>query len=108
MQLNFQCLLYEKHNEKYCVAYIRGVAAGEGGIGKEKDKLRMVHIGGTKEEDKDFYSKCLKKLGITKLRIEICGLKNFIKLKNMDIFKYIPYRKRNFLKALKKLNKFNL
>ena len=97
-------------NRKYCAAYIRGVAAGEGGIGKRKDKLRIVHIGGTDEENKIFYSKCLKKIGITsiqnyKLRIEICRLENFITLRNCDIFKYIPYRKKKFLNALEKLEK---
>ena len=89
---------------------MRGVVAGEGGIGKRKDKLRIVHIGSMDEENKTFYSECLKKMRITsmqryKLRIEICGLENFILLRNFDIFKYIPYRKENFLIALSNLEK---
>ena len=89
---------------------MRGVVAGEGGIGKRKEKLRIVHIGGTDEENKIFYSKCLKKIGITsiqnyKLRIEICRLENFITLRNCDIFKYIPYRRKKFLNALENLEK---
>jgi len=95
-------------NRKFCAAYMRGVAAGEGGIGKREDKLRIIHIGSTDEENKVFYIKCLKKMGITsintyKLRIEICGLENFVMLRNFDIFKYIPYRKKKFLDALKNL-----
>lgn len=93
---------------EYSKAYIRGVAAGEGGIGKRGDKLRIVHMGSTDEENKIFYTKCLKKAGITsiqkyKLRLEVCGLRNFITLRDLDIFKYIPYRKEKFLDALKNL-----
>jgi hypothetical protein len=98
-------------NKKYCAAYLRGVAAGEGGIGKTaENKLRIVHIGSMNEENKTFYSQCLKKIGITsiqryKLRIEICGLTNFLILKKIDIFKYIPYRKEKFIIALNNLEK---
>lgn len=95
-------------NKEYSTAYMRGVVAGEGGIGKRGDKLRMVHIGSTDEENKTFYAKCLKNMGITsiqtyKLRVEICGLKNFIILRNVDIFRYIPYRKEKFIVALRNL-----
>jgi len=98
-------------NKEYCEAYLRGVAAGEGGIGKTtENKLRIVHIGSMDEENKTFYSQCLEKIRITsiqryKLRIEICGLTNFLVLKKLDIFKYIPYRKEKFLNALNKLEK---
>ncbi|MCX6750294.1 MAG: LAGLIDADG family homing endonuclease [Candidatus Pacearchaeota archaeon] len=98
-------------NKGYCAAYLRGVAAGEGGIGKtSENKLRMVHIGSTNEENKTFYSQCLKKIGITsiqryKLRIETCGLTNFLILNSIDIFKYIPYRKENFLITLANLQR---
>jgi hypothetical protein len=97
-------------DKEFCEAYIRGVAAGEGGIGKRKDKLRIVHIGSTDEENKTFYARCLKNMGITsiqiyKLRIEICGLKNFIILNDFDIFRYIPHRKKKFLEALENLEK---
>ncbi len=97
-------------NSDYCKAYLRGVAAGEGGIGKRGEKLRMVHIGSTDEKNKIFYSECLKKVGITsiqkyKLRIEICGLDNFKILQGFDIFKYIPYRKEKFSGALYNLKK---
>lgn len=102
-------------NRDYCCAYMRGLAAAEGGIGKRKgeNKLRMIHIGGTNEEDKIFYLKVLSKLGITsmqkyKLRIEVYGLKNFIKLYKINIFKHHPSRRKNFLSALKNLNKSNL
>jgi hypothetical protein len=79
-------------------------------IGKRKDKLRIVHIGGTNDEDKIFYIQCLSKLGIDsiqkyKLRIEICGLNNFLKLQKLDIFKYNPIRKKNFLNSLINLQK---
>lgn len=96
-------------NKKYCAAYLRGVAAGEGGIGKTaENKLRIVHIGSMNEENKIFYSQCLKKIGVTsiqryKLRIEVCGLTNFLILNSIDIFKYIPYRKEKFLISLANL-----
>jgi len=97
-------------DKESCAAYIRGVAAGEGGIGKRGDKLRIVHIGSMDEENKIFYSKCLEKININsiqnyKLRIEVCGLRNFIILRDINIFKYIPYRKEKFIKALKNLER---
>lgn len=95
-------------NKQYCRAYIRGLVAGEGGIGKRDNKLRIVHIGGMNDQDKIFYSKCLSKLGITsiqkyKLRIEICGLKNFLILEKLDLFRYHPRRKKAFIRALTNL-----
>ena len=98
------------NDKKSCEAYIRGVAAGEGGIGKRGNKIRIVHIGSMDDENKIFYSKCLKKIGINsiqnyKLRIEVCGLKNFMILREIDIFKYIPYRKEKFIMALKNLER---
>ena len=92
-----------------CCIYA-GITAGEGGIGTTRDKLRIVHIGSTDEKNKIFYSKCLKKMGITsiqtyKSRIEMCGLENFITLRNYDIFRYIPYRQEKFLNALENLER---
>ncbi len=97
-------------NYGYCAAYIRGIVAAEGGIGKREGKLRMVHIGGMDGSLKDFYKKCVIKLGIDsvqtyKLRIEIYGLKNFLKLEAMDIFKYQERRKKDFNISLGLLKK---
>ena len=97
-------------NYGYCAAYIRGIVAAEGGIGKREGKLRMVHIGGMDGSLKDFYKKCVNKLGIDsvqtyKLRIEIYGLKNFLKLEAMDIFKYQERRKKDFNISLGLLKK---
>lgn len=97
-------------DELFCGSYLRGVAAAEGGIGRRKNKLRMFHIGGIRDKDKDFYTKCLEKIGIAnikkyRLRIEICGLNNFKKLEKINILKYHPKRKKNFQKALINLEK---
>ncbi|MFH1326959.1 MAG: hypothetical protein ABIH59_02430 [archaeon] len=51
-------------DKKFCEFYLRGLASGEGGIGKRGTKLRIVHIGGIKDEDKEFYSKCVSNLGL--------------------------------------------
>ncbi len=98
------------NNTNLAAAYLRGVAAAEGGIGKRGEKIRIFHIGGIKKEDRDFYSKCLEKIGITsiqdyKLRVEVCGLENFKKLKEIDILKYHPRRKSDFLISLENLEK---
>lgn len=92
-------------NYDYCVSYIRGIAAAEGGIGKRDKKLRIVHIGSMDNSLKSFYKKCLIKIGIDsiqtyKLRIEICGLRNFLKLNEINIFMYHPRRNKEFEKAL--------
>lgn len=95
-------------NKNFCEAYLRGVSAAEGGIGKRNAKLRMFHIGGIQDRDKDFYIKCLEIIGITKikkykLRVEICGLNNFKKLESINLLKYHPKRKIAFQKALSEL-----
>lgn len=97
-------------NTKFCEAYLRGISAAEGGIGKRGKKLRIFHIGGVKDKDKEFYIKCLKRIGITsvqkyKLRVEICGLDNFLRLKTIDILKYHPKRKKSFLDSLNELER---
>lgn len=97
-------------NKYYTEAYLRGLAAAEGGVGKvynrKTEGLRIVFISSMSKGDKRFYIKCLKKLGITSyntypLRIEIYGKANFLKLYKFNLFKYNPERKINFIKYLK-------
>ena len=98
-------------HKNYTTAYLRGLSAAEGGIGKvynrKTEGLRLVFISSMNKKDKLFYMKCLKNINITSyneypLRVEIYGKNNFLKLYNFDLFKYHPERKRNFIKHLKK------
>jgi hypothetical protein len=92
-------------DKRSIIPYIRGLVAAEGGIGKNKSgTLRFIGIGGTKREDREFYSRCLKKLGIDSignynLRIEIYGKKNLKKFKELKLFDLHPERKKGFNKA---------
>lgn len=97
-------------NKKHCEAYLRGLAAAEGGIIKRKNKLRMVQFGGVNKKDKDFYTKCLYKIGINTVkeypnRVETYSLINFILLKKINIFKLHPRRNKHFLNSLTNLQK---
>ncbi len=97
-------------NNVYTESYLRGLAAAEGGVGKvykrKTEGLRIVFISSTNHKDKLFYMQCLRKLGINSygeypLRVEIYSKSNFLKLYNIDLFKYHPERKKNFIKYFK-------
>ena len=97
-------------NKDYCDGYLRGLAAAEGSVIKRRNKLRMVQICGTDKIEKEFYKKCLLKIGITGIReynnrVEMYGLSNFFILKKMNLFKIHPLRRKKFLESLDVLEK---
>lgn len=101
-------------NKNYTISYLRGLIAGEGGIGKDKkNRLRVIGIGGTVSEDKRFYMRCLDKINISSfkeypLRVEIYHKLNFLRFYKLNLFGLHPQRKQGFIEALTKLKNINL
>lgn len=96
-------------NKTCAIHYLRGLIAGEGGVGLSKSKkIRFVQIGVTKSKNRKFYLRVLKFLKIKNYKvysekIEIYSLKNFKLLNSWKVFQLNPPRNLIFQKSFNNL-----
>lgn len=85
--------------------YLQGLFAGEASVHLTKSgSINDVNVGAMPLEEKQFYTECLKVLGITSTIEQNClrihNLKNLIKIYSNDLLAIHPVRKKKFLEGL--------
>ena len=103
-------ITYEKileYNSNLIQGYIKGIIAGESAVElSKKDKKYRIHISASKEEEKEIFYQCLKKLEIDSIKYKgdkliISKKENNIKLLNQRLMTLHPKKYAKFLNMMR-------
>jgi hypothetical protein len=106
-------ILLNSKNEELIKNYMKGIFAGECDIKLTRSgSVDSVRIGCMNRNNKKFYRKCLKLIGVIPSKYEgnsinIHSQKNFIKIFDLGLVDIHPIRYVKFLSGLMKFKKFN-
>ncbi len=92
-------------DKNFALPFLRGLIAAEGGVDYVNGNIRTIRLASSKKEERKIYFRLFKTLGIKpklyegRHNVVVNGIPNFIKCKELNIFRLHKRKNKAFLEA---------